>query len=363
MLYERCEQYKIPYSKVGKLVVAQGHQRPYIEKLHAKAQQISRAASSEHILPTELISGDEARAYEPALSHSVAAALWSPETGIVDSHSFMESLEMDIAESVGGELAYFTQVVRVDPHVGPALAEGAPTDDVPDTGWIVQTVTGGAQGDSDTMLARTVINASGLSGNLILNSLLPDDQRIPMFYARGSYASCHAPSVSGISHLIYPCPDIGGREQHAFQSLGTHLTIDLHGKVRFGPDIEWLDPEPDASPDFWQQLLVPDDSRLEQMSEVIGDYLHGVTLESLQPDYCGIRPKQVGPPGGFQDFTFRIDRPWSMPGVTVSSNPRGKSGSPMITLLGIESPGLTSSLAIAAMVVDDIISKETPEDE
>lgn len=132
MLYERCEQYKIPYSKVGKLVVAQGHQRPYIEKLHAKAQQISRAASSEHILPTELISGDEARAYEPALSHSVAAALWSPETGIVDSHSFMESLEMDIAESVGGELAYFTQVVRVDPHVGPALAEGAPTDDEKD---------------------------------------------------------------------------------------------------------------------------------------------------------------------------------------------------------------------------------------
>lgn len=361
LLYEHCEKYKIPFRKTGKLVVAQERQTPYIENLHAKAQQISRAAHNDHILPTELISGDEARAYEPTLSQSITAALWSPETGIVDSHSFMESLEMDIMESEGGEMAFSTEVVRVDPHVGPSLAEGVPTDDVPETGWVVQTVTGGAT-ESDTMLARNLINASGLSGNLILNSLLPEDKQISMYYARGSYASCHSPTMSGISHLIYPCPDTGGREQHAFQSLGTHLTIDLHGKVRFGPDIEWLAPEPDADPDFWQHHLVPDDSRLEEMSRAIGGYLNGVTVESLQPDYCGIRPKLVGPQGGFQDFTFRIDRPWTMPGMSVSSNPRGTGGSPMITLLGIESPGLTSSLAVAAMIVDDIICKEVSED-
>jgi len=359
LLYERCENYKVPFRKVGKLVVAQEHQIPYIQNLHTKAQQISRAAASDHILPTGIITGDEARMLEPTLSQSITAALWSPETGIVDSHAFMESLEMDITTSEGGELAYSTEVVRVDPHVGPSLAEGTPSGDVPETGWVVQTVTGGAK-ESDTMLARILINASGLSGNLILNSMLPEEQRLPMYYARGSYASCHSPAVSGISHLIYPCPDTGGREQHAFQSLGTHLTIDMYGKVKFGPDIEWLNPELDADPDFWQHHLVPDDSRLGEMTKAIGEYLRGVTLDSLQPDYCGIRPKQIGPGGGFQDFTFRIDRPWAMPGMSVPSNPRGKGGSPMISLLGIESPGLTSSLAIAAMTVDDLICKEVP---
>ncbi|THH33599.1 hypothetical protein EUX98_g575 [Antrodiella citrinella] len=361
LLYERCEKYKIPFRKVGKLVVAQEHQRPYIEALHAKAQQLSRAAANDHLLPTGLISGDEARTLEPTLSQSITAALWSPETGIIDSHAFMESLEMDIAASEGGELAYSTEVVRVDPHVGPALAEGTPNDDAPESGWVVQTVTDGSA-ESDSVLARILINASGLSGNLILNSMLTEEQRIPMYYARGSYASCHAPAVSGISHLIYPCPDIGGREQHAFQSLGTHLTIDMYGKVKFGPDIEWLNPEPNADPNFWQHHLVPDDSRLDEMNNAIGEYLHGVTLDCLQPDYCGIRPKQVGPGGGFQDFTFRVDQPWAMPGMSVSSTPRGKGG-PMITLLGIESPGLTSSLAIAAMTVDDIICREVPAEE
>ncbi|KAH8106146.1 NAD dehydrogenase [Cristinia sonorae] len=359
MLYEHCEKYSVPFRKVGKLVVAQEHQKPYIEKLHAKAQLISKAAHNDHLLPTTLISGDEARAYEPTLSQSIMAALWSPETGIVDSHAFMESLEMDIKESEGGELAYSTEVVRVDPHVGPSLAESAPADDAPEPGWVVQTVTGGSE-ESDAMLARILINASGLSGNLILNSMLPVDQHIPMYFARGSYASCNSPAVSGISHLIYPCPDTGGREQHAFQSLGTHLTIDLNGKVKFGPDIEWLNPGPDEDPGFWQHYLVPDGSKMEEMCRAIGDYLTGVTVESLQPDYCGIRPKQVGPTGGFQDFTFRVDRPWSMPGMSVSASPRGKGGSQMITLLGIESPGLTSSLAIAAMVVDDIICREVP---
>jgi len=354
MLYDYCDSHKVPYKKVGKLVVARDNQRSYIEGLHLKAQSFewpSSTPSSLHnkpVLPTELISGGQARELEPDLSKDITAALWSPETGIVDSHSFMESLEKDIAESEGGELAYRTRVVRVDPH-----REG---------GWVVQTVTGEEE-EGDAIHAGTVINSSGLSAHLILNALLPKEARIPMFYARGSYASYKGSGVNNVSHLIYPCPDTG-RTVHGFQSLGTHLTLDLQGKIRFGPDLDWLDPPnneseadvvEDADPDFWQKHLIPDDTRLSMMHDAVKEYLPEVSTEGLQPDYCGIRPKLVGPQGGFRDFEFHIhyaDQFLKNPG------PQDKVLRPMISLLGIESPGLTSSLAIAKLVVDGMLGRQ-----
>lgn len=359
-MYERCTAYNIPHRKVGKLVVALEHQLPYIRELHAKAQKLewpphsSLESSTSAVVPTRLISGDEVRELEPHLSSNIAGALLSPETGIIDSHSFMESLEKDILESEGGELAYSTQVVRVDPH--PGLSQHThrhPTLGIPEPGWVVQMLTGNT-GESDSVLAKTLINASGLSGNLILNSLLPEDRRIPMYFAKGSYASYRGPKVSGVSHLLYPCPGIGGRTTHGFQSLGTHLTLDLDGKVKFGPDLEWLDPSNDSDPDFWQRHLVPDETRLELMHEAIREYLPEVTLDGLQPDYCGIRPKLVGPEGGFQDFVFRKDYPGSF-GTSSETLHHMQQESPMISLLGIESPGLTSSLAIAEHLVEDIL--------
>ena len=342
-MYERCQRYNIPHKKVGKLVVAHDSQRSYIERLHDKAQRLPWPAQSlesdGRALPTQLISGDAARELEPNLSKKIVAALWSPETGIVDSHSFMESLEKDISESEAGELVYDTRVVRVDPyHKEP--------------GWVVQTVTGD-QEQSDPLLTRTLINASGLSANLILNSLLPEEKRIPSFFAKGSYASYHGPGISKVSHLIYPCPGVG-KTEHGFQSLGTHLTLDLQGKVRFGPDLDWLNPPDQSSPDFWRQHLVPDETRLRLMHEAVTEYLPNVTFEGLQPDYCGIRPKLVGQNGGFQDFVFRVDNPESFGGALSGS----RQQSPMVSLMGIESPGLTSSLAIAEYVVENILGRD-----
>jgi 2-hydroxyglutarate dehydrogenase len=286
---------------------------------------------------------------EPDLSPEIAAALWSPETGILDSHSFMKSLEKEIEDTGAGELVYSTRVVRVDPH---------------EEGWAVQTVTGDA-GSSDTaadvLLARKLINASGLSGTLVLNSLLPDEARIPMYYARGSYASYSGPGVKRVSHLLYPVPDSTGKEGHAFQSLGTHLTLDLHGKIRFGPDLEWIDAPETTTGEvddtvFWRNYLVPDDSRLAEMHRAVTQYLPEVALEGMQPDYAGFRPKLVAPPtGGFNDFVFRIDYPSQF----IKGHKHNTQANPMITLLGIESPGLTSSLAIAEMVVEDILGKES----
>ena len=232
-------------------------------------------------------------------------------------------------DAEGSEIVYSTKVVRIDPsRDGP--------------GWVVQLVTGNAE-EGDALLARTVINSAGLAAPRILNTILPEEKRIPMYFARGSYASYHGPGIKNVSHLIYPCPHVG-KDAHAFASLGTHLTMDLQGKVRFGPDIDWLvPPEGDDAADFWQQHLVPDDSRLELMYSAVKEYLPGVEFEGFQPDYCGIRPKIVGPGAGFQDFVFRKD------------HANGQGEGQLISLLGIESPGLTSSLAIAEYVVDDMI--------
>ncbi|KAI0352884.1 NAD dehydrogenase [Trametes cingulata] len=339
LLYERCKAHNVPHKKTGKLVVARQQQLPYIQSLHDKAQKLAWPPHStpdnprSPVLPTKLISGDEARELEPDLHKDIVAALWSPETGIVDSHTLMESLERDIMETESSELVYSTKVVRVDP-----------SHDEP--GWIVQMVTGDA-GEGDALLARTVINCAGLSAPLILNAILPESKRIPMFFARGSYASYRGPGVSHVSHLIYPCPAVG-KDSHAFHSLGTHLTLDLQGKIRFGPDLDWLNPPEDhEDPDFWQKHLIPDDSRLALMYEAVKEYLPGVSQDGFQPDYCGVRPKLVGPGAGFQDFVFRRDK----------ANAQGQGE--MISLLGIESPGLTSSLAIAEYVVDDLMGGAT----
>jgi L-2-hydroxyglutarate oxidase LhgO len=287
---------------------------------------------------------------EPDLSDDIVSALWCPMTGIIDSHSFMECLEKDIVDSENGELVYSTRVVRVDPS-SRSRATAVPDLDNPEDGWVVQVATGDAEGDA--MLARTLINASGLSSTLILNGLLPHHSHIPMYYARGSYASYHGRGVGNISHLIYPCPNTGVNV-HSFQSLGTHLTLDLQGKIRFGPDIEWIEPpsalaeHPENETDFWTRVLIPDESRIPEMHQAVTDYLPDVELAGLQPDYCGMRPKLVPPWGGFQDFLFRADSPAG----------GGAARNPMLSLLGIESPGLTSSLAIAEYVVEDILHSQ-----
>lgn len=341
----------------GKLVVARADQRSYIENLHKKSLSIGWPPrsmcqpSNELVLPTEIICGEEARSLEPNLSTDIVAALWSPKTGIIDSHSLMESLEKDIIDSDGGDLVYSTRVVRIDPFQGSNKPIGTPDFDTVADGWVVQTVTSDAE-DGDAILARTLINASGLSSTLFVNTILPKEKRVPFYYARGSYASYNGPGISQVSHLIYPCPETG-ENAHALQSLGTHLTFDLQGKVRFGPDIEWIAPPTggdDADAGFWESHLIPDESRMREIHQAVTSYLPGVTLQGLQPDYVGIRPKLVPRQGGFQDFVFRSDYSTQVLGKT------GRAGI-MISLLGIESPGLTSSLAIAEHVVEDMLAK------
>lgn len=168
-----------------------------------------------------------------------------------------------------------------------------------------------------------------------------------MYYARGTYASFNGYGISPIKHLVYPGPNLGGRK-NALHSLGTHLTIDMEGKVRFGPDLEWIEPQGEdgeGAADFWQNHLAPSDLQLKEMHQAVLDYLPGVQLDGMRPDYVGVRPKLVGPDGGFQDFVFRTE--------FSGHNRKGA----MVNLMGIESPGLTSCLAIAEHVVEDILAR------
>ncbi|TFK29259.1 NAD dehydrogenase [Coprinopsis marcescibilis] len=361
LMYQYCKTHNIPHRQTGKLVVAKQEQLPYIHGLHEKSLKLrfptaltAETDSQVLVLPTELLAGDQARALEPDLSRDIAGALWVPSTGIMNSHDFMQSLERDIIESEAGQVAYCARVVRIDPYQRTKRPANIPYVDSPaEVGWVVQLNSSESEG-TDAILARTVINSSGLSSTFILNSLLPQAQRIPIYYAKGSYAKYHGPGVSSVRHLIYPCPETGPN-QHAFQSLGTHLTLDLEGQIRFGPDLQWISApdsilsEPEAEADFWSQHLVPDDAQLPEMHRAVTSYLPGVSLQGLQPDYVGIRPKLVPPGGGFQDFVFKVDYP-----ITPSYSGTLESG-PMISLLGIESPGLTSSLGIAEHVVTKLL--------
>jgi 2-hydroxyglutarate dehydrogenase len=348
LLYDYCDQHAVPYRKTGKLIVGHSHQRGYLEDLHNKAQYLlwppayGAGVTTDPLrtaVPTKLISGDEARSMEPDISPDISLALFSPETGIIDSHAFMVSLERDIEEPTSGSVVCSTRVVRVDPY-----------DKQP--GWVVQMVT--ENGEPDTILTRTLINSTGLSGPFILNSFLsrldPPQPLLPMYYAKGSYASYHGPGVSNVRHLIYPVPDIGTKS-HGFVGLGTHLTLDLSGTIRFGPDIEWIAPpgegefiEDESAVDFWGSHLVASDAQIPSMYEAVRSYLPNIALEGLRPDYCGIRPKLASPEAGFQDFQIRTD--WS---------DGDRRGGRMISLLGIESPGLTSSLAIAEMIAEEFV--------
>lgn len=220
-MYEYCEKHSINFRRTGKLLVALEEQRPYIEGLHKKATELpwpkhtSPVPTDRKVLPTEIISGDRARELEPNLSHKIAAALLAHPAGIVDAKGLMESLSKEISEAQHGAVWYSAKVVRLDRFT--TSEHLSPSQQQYEHGWVVQVVD--EAGKPSSILARTLINAAGLSSTLILNSTLPEVKRLAMYYAKGSYVSYSGEGLSEISHLIYPCPDL--EKDSSFQSLGT----------------------------------------------------------------------------------------------------------------------------------------------
>ncbi|KAK4215656.1 putative mitochondrial L-2-hydroxyglutarate dehydrogenase [Rhypophila decipiens] len=307
LLYSLCSSRGIPHRRTGKWIVAQN------DIQLAALEQIHSFCTSEINVPVNWVSLDEASRREPAV-HAEKAILESPTTGIIDSHAYMLSL-LGLFEEAGGTLALNSAVQSVTPLSGSSPVPGS-------AGWEL-VVRDPSTGEESTITAETIINSAGLGAVDIHNMIVPKDQHKKMYYAKGNYFSYPA-SQPKVNTLIYPAPEPG----HG--GLGTHLTLDLAGRIKFGPDVEWVD-----SPDD----LAVNTTRLPQTIAEVKKYLPTLDETQLQPDYAGIRPKlakagAVAHGKGFVDFVIRKED--------------GYEG--WINLLNIESPGLTSSLAISEKV-------------
>jgi L-2-hydroxyglutarate oxidase LhgO len=296
LLYEYCRSHQVATQPYGKLIVASDNTQ--LNDLQA----ILYKAQNNQVPDIKMISGDEAKTLEPQLHCS--AAILSLSTGIVDSHGYMLSL-LGGFEDAGGMLAYQSPLISARP-VGSDAKQGFILD------------IGGADGMQ--IQTRLLINCAGMSAPAIAKKIegLASEQIPSAYFAKGSYFSLAGKSP--FSHLIYPIPEPGG--------LGVHLTLDMGGQAKFGPDVEWLDIESEEEINYSVHS-----SRGDSFYEAVRRYWPGLKDGSLQPDYSGVRAKIVPSNAPAGDFYFNGPQDHGLQGL--------------YNLYGFESPGLTSSLAIA----------------
>ena len=291
-LYPYCAEKGVPHRNCGKLIVATS------EREDAMLAGIKQRAEVNGVEGMRVLSREEAIEMEPNLA--CTSALLSPSTGIIDSHAYMVALQGD-AENAGAVLAIYS------PMTGGRVV-----------GRQIEIDVGGD--DPMTLRCRLLINSAGLHAPKLARSIVGmPAERIPTeYFAKGNYFTLSGRSP--FSRLIYPVPVPGG--------LGVQLTIDLGGQARFGPDVEWID-----AIDYRV-----DPSRSDSFYAAVRTYWPGLKDGGLQPGYAGIRPKTVprGAPG--QDF------------VVQGPQTHGVAG--LVNLFGIDSPGLTASLAIADHVLE-----------
>ncbi len=295
-LYDFCEGHGVPHRRCGKLVVA-----TTAEQL-GDLQRMATRARENGVADVQWVSREQARALEPAIV--CEAALLSPSTGIVDSHALMLALRGDLEEA-GGWVALQSPVTGVAVHGG------------------VHVVQVGGAAPSE-LAASIVVNAAGLWAPQVAAGIhgLPESHRPLAQFAKGSYFALAGRAP--FSRLIYPIPAPGG--------LGVHLTLDLAGQARFGPDVQWIDPQ---SPDTIDYRVDP--TRADAFAIEIRRYWPALPDGALQPAYSGVRPKLTGAAEPAHDF--------------VLQGPADHGVAGLMNLYGIESPGLTACLAIAGEVL------------
>ncbi len=283
LLYRYCERHQVPHARCGKLIVAADEQQLGVLEDYQRQAGINGAGE------LEWLDRNQIAQLEPAVR--CVAGLLSSSTGIIDSHAYMLSLQGRL-EAAGGMIGFGASVERIEakPEGPSVLVDGAP------------------------IACRALVNSAGLEAPRLAGWV--DDQAPTPYYARGHYFSYSG--APPFRRLVYPIAEPGG--------LGVHVTIDLAGQVKFGPDVEWCE-----AVDYRF-----DETRKTAFADAIRRYFPEVELDRLQPDYVGVRPKIAGP--GEPAADFRIDGP-------------AQHGIPgLVNLLGIESPGLTASLAIAERV-------------
>lgn len=284
-LYEFCADNGVDHQQIGKLIVASSpEQLPELERLQKKAIE-----NGLH----DLVYFDQKKLNQTEPELACCSALWSPSTGIIDSHGFMLALQGGL-EAHGGQVVLNSRVVGIDQV----------TD-----GYQLQVDAG--DGQTASLTCRELIVSAGHGSPGLMENFTTANAPNPLL-AKGNYFKLQGKAP--FSHLVYPAPEPGG--------LGVHLTLDLQHQARFGPDVEWVE--------HFDYEVEP--SRGENFYNAIRSYWPGLPDNALIPDYSGIRPKIVGP--GEPAADFRIDAPET----------HGLEG--LVALYGMESPGLTSALAI-----------------
>ncbi|MBP2313662.1 NAD(P)/FAD-dependent oxidoreductase [Azospirillum soli] len=300
-LYAYCREHGVEHKRIGKLIVATDESQ--LPRLDA----IRRQAAANGVDDLYEISAAEAMALEPNLR--CVGALVSPSTGIIDSHGLMLALQGD-AEDAGAVLALLSPLERAHR-----------------TGDGFELEVGGAE--PMRLACSTLVNAAGLGAWAVARGLegFPADRIPPRVLAKGNYYAL-AQGRSPFARLVYPVPVEGG--------LGVHLTLDLAGQARFGPDVEWLSPDDCDRIDY-----AVDPARADAFYGEVRRYWPGLPDGALVPAYSGVRPKLSGPGQPQADFLIQGHDAHGIPGL--------------VHLFGMESPGLTSCLAIA----DEVAAKLT----
>jgi L-2-hydroxyglutarate oxidase LhgO len=300
-LYAYCLEKGVPHINCGKLIVATNARED------AMLAGIKQRAETNGVEGMRVLSADEAIELEPNLS--CTSALLSPTTGIIDSHSYMLALQGD-AENAGAVMVFFSPMLG-----GRVTGRGA--EGTRSSAGIEIDVGGD---DPMTLRCRLLVNSAGLHAPYLAGQIvgMPKDRVPSAYYAKGNYFTLSGRSP--FSRLIYPVPVPGG--------LGVHLTVDLGGQARFGPDVQWID----------EIDYTVDPSRADSFYAAVRTYWPALKDGALQPGYAGIRPKTVPKGSPAQDF--------------VVQGPQSHGVAGLINLFGIESPGLTASLAIADHVLE-----------
>jgi L-2-hydroxyglutarate oxidase LhgO len=289
LLYDFCAAHGVPHQRLGKLIVGHAGQE-------AQIAAIAAAAAGNGVDDLKPLGAREIASLEPEVT--AAEGLFSPSTGIIDSHQFMLALLGDLTLVKNSDVA----AIRRDGDV-----------------WSIQLSN---DGEDMVLNTRLLVNAAGLWSARVAQQIEGLNDIPVLHLAKGNYASLSAKSP--FTHLVYPVPEPGG--------LGVHVTLDMGGRARFGPNVEWLASGDPAEIDYTVSPGIA-----AQFAPLIARYWPGIREDMLTPDYSGVRPKLSGP--GTANADFCIDGPTAhgLPGL--------------VNLFGIESPGLTASLAIAEHVL------------
>ncbi|XP_010673237.2 L-2-hydroxyglutarate dehydrogenase, mitochondrial [Beta vulgaris subsp. vulgaris] len=320
MMYKYCSERDVPHKKIGKLIVATR------ESEVPKLNELLVRGTENGVDGLRLMEASEAMRMEPELQ--CVKALFSPLSGIVDTHSLMYSL-LGEAENYGAIFSYNTTVLggNIKGNQIELFVTGSQSLENFNEGITLQAEV--------KLLPKVVINSAGLAAVPLAKRLMDlDNSVIPIaHYARGHYFSLSKTKVPPFRHLIYPIPEDGG--------LGVHVTLDLDGQIKFGPDVEWIGDVTDVA-SFLNRF---DYSVCPRRSEIfypeIRNYYPQLKEGSLEPGYAGIRPKLSGPGKTPSDFVIQGQDVHGVPGL--------------VNLFGIESPGVTASMAIADYVSSRVL--------